>query len=285
MSRMTMKKIIGVILIIGGLLFAALAVKALMTAPQSYEKIRAAATIKDGKVIPENEGKLVVVSGTLKPAEQLQDPITGVKLPGVTAKRTVWTYKQDTGSGDEKVWDWKPENTDYSEKANFGINAEILTTTMLAAPTLLGEFKVESKLLNPLIRNTEFKQYDEKSLNAGWKVLSGGRESSYCVSKENWLPKKSTGTYSTTGYGSQKISYGIVSPDDPLEYTIVGVQKGDTLIKSEDVDSVTTVKGLMTAEEFAEENKKGVRGGSIFGIVAGILLAIIGVGMMIFRRQ
>lgn len=280
-----MKKIIGIILIIGGLLFAALAVKALVTAPQSYEKIRTAATIKDGKVIPENEGKLVVVSGTLKPAEQLQDPITGVKLPGVTAKRTVWTYKQDTGSGDEKVWDWKPENTDYSEKANFGINAKILTTTMLAAPTLLGEFKVESKLLNPLIRNTEFKQYDEKSLNAGWKVLSGGRESRYCVSKENWLPKKSTGTYSSTGYGAQKISYGIVSPDDPLEYTIIGVQKGDTLIESENVDSVTTVKGIMTAEEFAEENKKGVRSGSIFGIVAGILLAIIGVGMMASRRQ
>ena len=280
-----MKKIIGVILIIGGILFVSLAVKALVSAPQTYEKIIAAATIEDGKVIPENEGKLVVVSGTLKPAEQLQDPITGVKLPGVTAKRTVWTYERDTNSDDETVWDWKPENTDYSEKANFGINAEILTTTMLAAPTLLGEFKVEGKLLNPLIRNTEFTQYDEESLKDGWKVLSGGRESRYCVSKENWLPKKSTGTYSTTGYGAQKISYGIVSPDDPLEYTIVGVQKGDTLIKSEDVDSVTTVKGIMTAEEFAEENKKGVRGGSIFGIVAGILLAIIGVGMMAFRRQ
>ena len=280
-----MKKIIGVILIIGGIFFALLAVKALVSAPQSYEKIRAAATIKDGKLTPENEGKLVVVSGTLKPAEQLQDPITGVKLPGVTAKRTVWTYERDTNSDDEQVWDWKPETTDYSEKGNFGINAEILTSTMLAAPTLLGDFKVESKLLNPLIRNTEFKQYDEKSLNAGWKVLSGGKESRYCVSKENWLPKKSTGTYSTTGYGSQKISYGIVSPDDPLEYTILGVQKGDTLIKSEDVDSVTTVKGIMTAEEFAEENKKGVRGGSIFGIISGILLAVIGVGMMAFRRQ
>lgn len=280
-----MKKTIGVILIIGGLLFASLAVKALVTAPQSYEKIRAAQTIGDGKILPENEGKLVVVSGTLKPAEQLQDPITGVKLPGVTAKRTVWTYKQDTGSGDEKVWDWHPENRDYSEKANFGINAEILTTTMLAAPTLLGEFKVEGKLLNPLIRNTEFTQYDEESLNAGWKVLSGGKESRSCVSKEHYLPKKTKGMYSTTGYGSQKISYGIVSPDDPLEYTIVGVQKGDTLIKSEDVDSVTTVKGIMTAEEFAEENKKGVRGGSIFGLIVGILLAVIGVGMMAFRRQ
>ena len=280
-----MKKIIGVILIIGGVLFASLAIKALFSAPKSEEQIRAAATIKDGRILPENEGKLVVVSGTLKAAEPLQDPITGVKLPGVTAKRTVWTYKQDSGSGDEKKWDWYPENTDYSEKANFGINAEILTTTMLAAPTLLGEFKVESKLLNPLMRTTEFKQYDEKSLNAGWKVLSGGRESSYCVSKENWLPKKTTGMYSSAGDGAQKISYGIVSPDDPLEYTILGVQKGDTLIKSEDVDSVTTFKGIMTADEFADENKKGVRGGSIFGIVAGILLAVIGVGMMAVRRQ
>ena len=280
-----MKKIIGVILIIGGLLFASLAVKALVSAPQSYEKISAAPTIKDGRILPENEGKLVVVSGTLKPAKQLQDPITGVKLPGVTAKRTVWTYKQDTDSGDEKVWDWHPENTDYSEKANFGINAEILTTTMLAAPTLLGEFKVEGKLLNPLIRNTEFTQYDEESLKDGWNVRSGGKESRYCVSKEYNLPKKTKGMYSTTGYGSQKISYGIVSPDDPLEYTIVGVQKGGTLIKSEDVDSVTTVKGIMTAEEFAEENKKGVRGGSIFGVITGILLAVIGAGMMILRRQ
>lgn len=280
-----MKKIIGVILIIGGLLFASLAVKALMSAPQNYEKIKAAATIKDGRVIPENEGKLVVVSGTLKPAEQLQDSITGVKLPGVTAKRTVWTYERDTNSDDEQVWDWKPEITDYSEKANFGINAEILASTMLAAPTLLGEFKVESKLLNPIMRNTEFTQYDEESLNTGWKVLSGGKESRYCVSKEYSLPKKTKGMYSTTGYGSQKISYGIVSPDDPLEYTILGVQKGDTLIKSEDVDSVTTFKGIMTAEEFADESKKEARGGSIFGIITGILLAVIGVGMMAFRRQ
>ena len=280
-----MKKIIGVILIVGGLLFVSLTIKALVSAPQSYEKIKAAATIEDGKVTPENEGKLVVVSGTLKPAEQLRDPITGVKLPGVTAKRTVWTYKQDTGSGDEKVWDWYPENTDYSEKANFGINAEILTSTILAAPTLLGEFKVESELLNPLIRNTEFTQYDEEGLNAGWNVLSGGKESRYCVSKEHWLPKKSTGMYSTTGYGSQKISYDIVSPDDPLEYTIIGVQKGDTLIKSEDVDSITTIKGIMTAEEFADENKKGVRSGSIFSIITGILLAVIGVGMLAVRRQ
>ena len=63
-----MKKIIGVVLIIGGLLFAALAIKALFSAPKAEEQIRSAVTIKDGRILPENEGKLVVVSGTLKPA-------------------------------------------------------------------------------------------------------------------------------------------------------------------------------------------------------------------------
>ena len=64
-----MKKIIGVVLIIGGLLFAALAIKALFSAPKAEEQIRSAVTIKDGRILPENEGKLVVVSGTLKPAD------------------------------------------------------------------------------------------------------------------------------------------------------------------------------------------------------------------------
>ena len=39
----------------------------------SYLSLIHISTIKDGKLTPENEGKLVVVSGTLKPAEQLQD--------------------------------------------------------------------------------------------------------------------------------------------------------------------------------------------------------------------
>ena len=77
----------------------------------------------------------------------------------------------------------------------------------------------------------------------------------------------------------------MLSLPEEWNYTIIGIQKGDTIVKAEDIDSVTTFKGIMTAEELAEENKKGVRGGSIFGIVAGILLAIIGVGMMAFRRQ
>ena len=41
----------------------------------------------------------------------------------------------------------------------------------------------------------------------------------------------------------------------------------------------------MTADELAAESAKGIRGGSIFGIVAGIVLAVIGFGMIVIRRQ
>lgn len=88
-----MKKIISVILVITGILFAALSLKAVFSIPQTDSQIRNAITVTDGKVLSENEGKLVVVSGTLTADEPLADPLTGVKLPGVTAIRTVWTYE------------------------------------------------------------------------------------------------------------------------------------------------------------------------------------------------
>ena len=45
------------------------------------------------------------------------------------------------------------------------------------------------------------------------------------------------------------------------------------------------IKGIMTADELAAESAKSIRGGSIFGIVAGIVLAVIGFGMIVIRRQ
>lgn len=279
-----MKKIVGVIMIIAGIFFTSLAIKAIFSAPHTNEQMKSAVTVEDGKVLPENEGKTVVVSGTLKADEPLVDTVTGVKLPGVTAARTVWTYERSQNQNDENVWDWSPQGTNYSESANYGINADFLTSTILAAPTSLGEFKVESRLLIPLIRNTEFKDYDKESLKKGWKLFAKSRKNSECISQESYLPEKTSGGYTARGEGTQKVTYGIVSPDDPLEYTIIGIQKGDSLIKAEHIDTVTTFKGIMTAEEFADKSSKEARSGSIFGIFAGILLAAVGAVLIIFGR-
>lgn len=279
-----MKKIIGIALIIAGILFASLTVKSLFSSPQAEKQIKSAITVKDGKLLPENEGKTVVVSGTLKADEPLIDNLTGVSLPGITAKRTVWTYRRVADKGDDRVWNWEPEATDFSEQANYGINAEILTSTVLTVPVSLGEFKVESRLLMPISISATFTDYDEATLKAGWNLFTGFNNSSYCISKAHQLPKKTTGGYTAWGEGVKKVTYDVVSSDDPLVYTIIGIQKGNTLIKAEDIDTVTTYKGIMSAEEFAEKSKKETLGGAIFAIVIGLAMIFIGI-MLIIRRQ
>ena len=103
-----MRKTFGVILIIIGVLLSILPIKAIISVPESGKQIKSAVTVEDGKISPENEGKLVLVSGTLKAVEQLCDPLTGVKLPGVIADRIVWCYeKSSTNTDGDTIWDWK----------------------------------------------------------------------------------------------------------------------------------------------------------------------------------
>ena len=173
-----MRKKCGVILIIIGVLLCILPLKAIFSIPESGEQIKSAVTVEDGKVKSENEGKLVLVSGTLKADEPLCDPLTGVKIPGVVADRVVWCYEESsTNSNGDRIWDWERQAPYYNEEDNYGINAPILTSTKLIAPTQLGEFKVENKLLMPLMTASDFEDYHESDLDSGWHLISGGKES------------------------------------------------------------------------------------------------------------
>ena len=277
-----MRKKLGVILIIIGVLLSILPIKAIISVPESGELIKSAVTVEDGKVKPENEGKLVLVSGTLKAVEQLCDHLTGVKLPGVIADRIVWYYGKDssTDAKGNTVWDWKSRLPYHNEEDNYGINAPILTSTKLIAPTLLEEFNVENKLLMPLVTSTEFKDYNESDLQPEWNLLSGGRESKYCVSKSSNLPIKFTGGYLNSDEGKEKVGYNILSPDNTLEYTIIGIQKGDTLTVAENIGPVA-YEGILTIEEFSEKNSGGQIGGSIFALVFAILFFAAGLWMTV----
>lgn len=276
-----MRKTFGVILIIIGVLLSILPIKAIISVPESGKQIKSAVTVEDGKISPENEGKLVLVSGTLKAVDQLCDPLTGVKLPGVIADRIVWCYeKSSTNSDGDTIWDWKRRLPYHNEEDNYGINAPILTSTKLIAPTQLGEFKVENKLLMPLVTSTDFEDYNEADLKSGWHLLSGGKESKYCISKSSYLPIKFTGGYLNSDEGKEKVGYNILFTDNTLEYTIIGIQKGDTLTIAENIGPLA-YEGILTIEEFSEKNSGGRIGGSIFTLVFGILFLAAGLWMMI----
>ena len=80
-----------------------------------------------------------------------------------------------------------------------------------------------------------------------------------------------------------KVSYKVLFPDNPLEYTIIGVQKGDTLTTAENIGPVA-YEGILTIEEFAEKNSGGRLGGSIFALVFAIFFLAAGLWMTVSRR-
>jgi hypothetical protein len=74
------KKIGGIILIVCALFTAFLGIKAAGNAPGNQEIIKDAVYVADGKVLPENEGKVVIVNGTLDAPLPFIDEQTGIEL-------------------------------------------------------------------------------------------------------------------------------------------------------------------------------------------------------------
>ncbi len=258
--------------------------KALFSVPKSTQLISNAITVEDGKVNPENEGKLVVVSGILKSDENIQDPLTGVKLPGIAARRVVWTYGEFSYKDDEVVWDWMEQYIDFTDEKNNGINAESQISTILVAPSTLGEFNVDNSFLSELSFYDDFTDYDEKSLKEGWIIHSNDKESKYSISKTEKLAKKEKLSKRITPLeaGMQKISYRILSPENTSEYTLIGIQKGDTLIQASNAVPVSIFEGILNAEEFAKKSDSSVKAGSIFGLVLGLLFIAGGIRKILF---
>ena len=101
------KKIGGIILIVCALFTAFLGIKAAGNAPGNQAIIKDAVYVADGKVLPENEGKVVIVNGTLDAPLPFVDEETGIELNSIVAYRRVEKARVKLGSGDEKdTWTW-----------------------------------------------------------------------------------------------------------------------------------------------------------------------------------
>ena len=151
---MKKNKIIGIVLIVIGLfcVFGAFSVNA--GAPETAEVISNAVYVSDGKVLPENEGKVVIVPGTLD-AAPFVDRETGIALSSAVAFRHVEKlYIEEDTEEKTEYWAWK---TDMSA---FGGEKKIV-----APNVTLGEFAVAEELLQTLSANKRRTEYSEKELN------------------------------------------------------------------------------------------------------------------------
>ena len=101
------KKIGGIILIVCALFTAFLGIKAAGNASGNQEIIKDAVYVADGKVLPENEDKVVIVNGTLDAPLPFVDDETGIELDSIVAYRRVEKARVVLGSdGKKDTWSW-----------------------------------------------------------------------------------------------------------------------------------------------------------------------------------
>ncbi|MDO5672406.1 MAG: hypothetical protein Q4G30_06060 [Actinomycetaceae bacterium] len=270
-----MRIIKGVGLLLLGAVLLFFSVKIVLGAPETTDRINSAIQIKNGKMATENEGKLVSVSGTLQPALPLVDPLNGVELPTIHADRKVQAVKGKTVDN-KIIFTWEPVN------GKTLINDPAFVSTPLAAEAKLGDFIVDPKLIMQLNAGIVFSDYDLANLDSvGINAFQQSKLDTVYLSPEDSIPVGDS--LSAANEGKMRIEYTIVDPNDPLEYTIIGIQKGNNLIPDEEIALSNSVhKGIANTQEVAESSKATTWGGA--GLAFALAALSIFFGIRVFRQ-
>jgi len=244
------------------------------------------------KVMPENEGKPVMISGKISiKKDSLSDEEFGVKIKTPRLKRTVFMYQWEEEKVETKNEDDEVIATTYKHNkvwANYVIDADLfkqkfrgaLTTekyknptkkpiedAVFTTPIYLGEFVLTDDQVKNFEVNTIFKDLDEKI----------GEEHGLTIVEDCYtdVVKK------TPDIGDIKIRFEYIDLDVLENITILAMQKGNTL------EAYTTEKGKiidkfwlksLSEKEVAAELQKDVMytkvGIGIF-IVIFLVIAIV----------
>lgn len=278
---MKKNKILGIVLIVIGLfcVFGAFSVNS--GAPETAEVISNAVYVSDGRVLPENEGKVVIVPGILD-AAPFVDRETGIAINSAVAWRHVEKlYIEEDTEEETAYWSWK---TDMSA---FGGDKK------LAAPNVtLGEFAVAEELLQTLSANQKRTEYSEKELNQmGWSIfIDEGKTYLY---QGDWMPRDEDGLDSVNTLldknayrdyvGTYRVAYDEM--DDGSEYTVVALQKDGQLLKVPDVTLRAIHSGHLTQDAILENEASSAKGGMITAIVGAVLCFGAGVFLMVRKEK
>ena len=102
-----MKKNIGkIILIVLGAALIALSAKGLMGVPGQKAALEAAVYLEEAVVLPENEGKLVIIHGEPEMLAPAYDEELKLTINTIKAYRYKETYKQTSFTDEERKWEW-----------------------------------------------------------------------------------------------------------------------------------------------------------------------------------
>lgn len=213
-----------------------------------YPTWKDATYVKDGKVLPENEGKLVAVSGRPVPIENAYDEITGVEFPSPKVYRYVDRIRVNSAREGE----WIPV---YPGKSSDGIEEGYILGRIG-----IGDFEIDKDLIT---RTSTFSR-DMVKKDFSDEIIAKLEETGYVDNYEGTVYYSTIPCFSgVTGINkvlypdwenAYRMRWKMWEPDEDDEVTVVGIQKGNTLTYCE-LNTTSSEMKYMDEEDFREKIK------------------------------
>ena len=272
------------ILIAMGVFVIWLSARALLDAPVYKEVLGSAVYLEEPVVLPENEGKMVIIHGKPEMIAPVYDEEIGITINAFKAYRYAEEYKQTAWKGNRTTYSW----------ASIGQKS-------LAGEASLGEFILDEKTLIAFPADSDYEDFDGAEISANgyglsrgkttegawmdrWYVIVGGPEGEayYYGSSElnpsldaSLFVRESNRQIAAEREGTKAYAYKIHTGVVSEEVTVAGIQRGNTLVAHEKLLGVVT-SGVLTQEELVNTETGFLMGGSAAFLAIGLALVFLG---------
>ncbi len=265
-----MKNIGKIILIVLGVALIALGAKTFMDIPAQKAALEAAVYLDEPVVLPENEGKLVIVHGKVEMTQPVYDEELGLTLDTIHAYRYDEEYASTYNEDNEPVYQWRSKGT-----------------KSLVGKAGIGEFELDARVLYLFPTESYYKDFDPEEIRKYGTSMSKNAVRTYVlVDAYNYYAETTSLRHGREKEGDKASYYRYhdTSVYDEIT-TIVAIQQGNTLTAPEGMTALVK-EGILSQEELLKKQTGlGVVILVLF-IAAGLVPLFFGVrGLMTPQRQ
>lgn len=270
-----------IILIVLGIALLALGIKGLMDIPKQKAVLEAAVYLDEPVVMPENEGKLVIIHGKPKMTAPAYDEELSITLNTIKAYRYDEEYKQTS-----------------SEKGVFKYGWVSRGQKGIAGKASVGEFALDEKMINGFAADSEYEDFDMAEISAKGYEVGRGKTKEGAWTDRWWVIVDGSYYYDSFEYsndlsiphvtremdrsiaqereGAKAYAYKVYTGLLSDEVTVAGIQQGASIVPDETL-GVVLRNGVFSKEEVLSSNTNSLMGGAIAFILLGVVLGILGV--------
>ena len=276
---MNVKNIGKIILIVLGVALIALGVKTFMDIPSQKAALDAAVYLDEPAVLPENEGKLVIIHGVPEMTAPAYDEELGLTINAIKAYRYAEEYKLIS-----------------SEKLLYKYNWQSRGQKGIVGEASMGGFALDAKTINAFGADSDYADFDTAELSGNGYETSYGLTTEGAFTDRLWVIVGGTYYYDAFEYsgstdiphvtreinkgiadervGAKAYTYKVYSGNQ--EKTVAGIQQGNGLVTDEKLGPIVR-EGVLSKEQVLSANTNGLIGGGVAFLLIGAVLVFLGI--------